>query len=249
MVYKQFTPENAEKNFIYAKQLTEIILFLILALQLFEDFFENICFPQFTIILSHVGVVICLLGMLCKYMSSMHSGRIEHDQAELVSFYDSFLGSILIPMILLYDVDDVIFKATTISNLELVKHIILIAAFISAVFSRFILYLADKFSKRTSLDASYMKSKFGIDHGEIIAILNYLNSIINFLLCLAFWYLSICMKWKDDLWGEAVMSISLALIICTVIPFYYEDRKRLYLTIAIIGTIGVCAYYTYMFMR
>lgn len=249
MVYRQFTPKNAEENFIYAKRLTEVILFLILALQLFEDFFENFCFPQLTIILSHVGVVVCLLGMMSKYMSSMYSARIDHAQAELVSFYDSFLGSILVPMILLYDVDNVIFKATTISNLELVKHGILIAAFISAVFSRFILYLADKYTKKVSLDASYKKSILGFEYNEIIAILNYLNSIINFLLCLAFWYLSFCMKWKDDLWGGAVMGISLGLIFCAVIPFYYEDRKRLYLTIAIIGTIGICAYYAYMFMR
>lgn len=221
MTFKPFTNENAEKNFILAKRLMEIILFLILAIQLFEEFVENNYFTHFTIILSHVGAVVFVLGMLNKYMSSNAEDRIYQDQTDIVSFYDNFLGSILIPMIFLYDIDNVIFNDATVKNLDLAKQIILVVAFVSAVFSRFILRLADKYSQQF-----YKQPEKGGRSFDIILILNYFNAILNFLLCCFFWYLSISMKWKNAFSGEAIFVAALIIIICVMMPFYFENKKH-----------------------
>jgi len=239
MTKKPFTHENCMKGFSLAKHLTEIILFLILAIQLVEEFFEFFYFTHITIILSNFATFIFIFGISYKYMTSISEDKIYVDQSEIVSYYDNFLGSILIPMVFLFDMDNGIFIDTTIKNLDLAKTMILIVAFVSAFFSRFILRLAEKYSLQTGLDDTYKKSPKGSNRFDVILVLNGFNGMLNFVLCCFFWYISMCMKWANDAIGSAVLGITLMMCMCAAIAFFFEDKKHIRLIIAVIITVVV----------
>lgn len=99
MKLKPFTYENTSKGFSVSKVFVEIVLFLILAIQLVQEFYENAYFSYLTIALSYSGAVVYFFGSTYKYMASMSKENIYQDMVEIRDFYDTFLGSILIPMI------------------------------------------------------------------------------------------------------------------------------------------------------
>ncbi len=249
MTMKPLTKENCEKNFSLAKHLMEIILFVILAIQLMEEFYDCVLFVPLTVVLSHVGTCVFLLGILNKFLCMNSESTIYRDQREVVNYHDNFLGSILVPMIFLYDVDSLIFDATAVSNLELIKQILLVAAFISAVFSRITLRFSEKHFKLIGSEQPKEQSGKILSNFEKVIVLNYCNSILNFVLCCAFWSLSLDMKWKNALSGDAVMGVTLLTIWCVILSTCFEEKKRIRFFISLAITIAVSIYFAYRLLQ
>ena len=190
MKMKPLTKENCVNSFDLLQRLMESILFLILAIQLIEEFFESALFVPATVILSHVGAFIFLYGMLFKFLAIRSEKTVYSDQRDVVSFYDNFLGSILIPMIFLYDADSAIFDTSGITKLELVKQCILVAALVSAVLSRVTLRFSEKHFKQIGSQQTKEQPQKIFTNFEKVLLSNYCSAILNFVLCCAFWILS-----------------------------------------------------------
>ena len=245
MKLKPFTYENTSKGFSVSKVFVEIVLFLILAIQLVQEFYENAYFSYLTIALSYSGAVVYFFGSTYKYMASMSKENIYQDMVEIKDFYDTFLGSILIPMIFLFDVDNVIFKSVSIKHLLLFKQIILILAFLSAIFNRYILRMAQKYTQRIYKNNEYKNSPNGMFNFELILALNALNSALNFVLFCIFWYVAISFKWVNSLLGQATGVFAFMLTLCVLIYMGVEDKKHIRLILSITATVIVCIFYVY----
>lgn len=243
MKLKPFTVENAKMGFSSVKFLVETILFLILTIQFFQGCCENVYFTYLTLVLSYSCNIIFLFGILYKYMASMNEDSIYLEQMEIVSFYDSYIGSILIPMIFLFNVDNVIFKSVNGKYIELLKQILIIASFVSVVFNRYILRRARKYSQRIAVDDIYKNSETGKFDFDMIILLNGFNMELIFVLFCLFWYIATHFSWANQLLGEATVAFSFVLTACMMIYVGVEDKKRIRLMISIIIAIIVILYY------
>ncbi len=245
MKLKPFTYENTSKGFSVSKTFIEIVLFMMLAIELVQEFYENNYFSYLTIALSYSGAVVYFFGSTYKYMASMSEENIYQDMVEIKDFYDTFLGSILIPMIFIFDVDNVIFKSVSIKHLLLFKQILLILAFFSAIFNRYILRMSQRYTQRILKKSEYKNSPNGVANFEFILALNALNSALNFVLFWIFWYVAASFKWVDSLLGQATGVFAFMLTMCILIYMGIEDKKHIRLTISIAATVVVCIFYVY----
>ena len=237
MKLKPFTPENGKIGFLASKRFIEVVLFLMLAIQLFQEFYEIEYLTYITIALSYSGAGVFLVGILCKYVASISEKNIYHDMLEITDFYSVFLGSILIPVIFLFDVDDVVFESVSIKHIDVVKQILLFMGFASAVFNRYILRRSQKFSQKLSFDEAYEETEDGKFNFELIIGLNGLNMNLNFVLLLLFCYIAFSFKWKNTLFGESASIFAYMLIVCMMLYATIDDQKHTRLKIAIAITV------------
>ena len=92
MKLKPFTPENGKIGFLASKRFIEVVLFLMLAVQLFQEFYEIEYLTYITIALSYSGAGVFLVGILCKYVASISEKNIYHDIWKLLIFTVFFLA-------------------------------------------------------------------------------------------------------------------------------------------------------------
>ena len=69
MKLKPFTPENGKIGFLASKRFIEVVLFLMLAIQLFQEFYEIKYLTYITVALSYSGAGVFLLA---SYASMWH---------------------------------------------------------------------------------------------------------------------------------------------------------------------------------
>ena len=122
-IFRDFSSENNKKDFILARRIIEIILYLTASIQLFQEFSDSRYFDQFMIILSNIGMYVFYFGALKKTLCIIENFETEYyiGQKEMMDFHNNFIASMFIPMIFIFKTDERIFTGTSLWDLDSMK--------------------------------------------------------------------------------------------------------------------------------
>ncbi len=247
-IFRESSSENNKKDFILAKRIVEIILYLIASIQLFQEFSDSRYFDQFLIILTMTGMFVFICGALKKYSYTADNFEVEYHngQKEMMDFHNNFIASMFIPMIFLFNTDNVIFTGTSLWDLNSMKLIILMIAFISVLYYRFLVFFSKRYSEKIKTDEEFEESNQGIRYYNHLLYLSGLGLLIDLALFLLNFYLVDSMEWKNVYFSNVTIVTYSLLFLCVFVLFFISDKKRIVLIITIAITLVSVLYSSYM---
>lgn len=247
-IFKESSSESNKKDFILAKRMVEIILYLIAAIQLFQEFSSSRYFDQFLIILSMTGMCVYAFGTYRWYSYTVENFETEYytGHKEMMDFHTNFIASMFIPMMFLFHTDSDIFNGTSLWDLDSMKLIILMIAFISLLYYRFLVYLSKRYGNKISSDEEYEDSISGIKYYIRLLNMSYVGFLIDIVLCMLNLYLVISMEWKNVYFSKVTFDTFFTLFICIYVLFFINDKKHIALYVTIAVAISSVSYSFYM---
>lgn len=247
-IFKEDIPENNKKDFLLARRLGEIILYLVAAIQLFQEFSDSMYFIQLLIILTMTGAYIFVFGSVKKYcyMVDKYNDDFLTGHKEMMDFHSNFIASLFIPMVFLFNTDNGVFSGTSLWDLKTMKLIILAVSFVSLVYYRFLVFLAGKYIEKTKSDKEYEESDRGINHYNVLVDMLWVGLIIDGILVLLNFWLVSSMEWNNFYFSDVTLDVAMCLMLCVIILFWINDKKRIILCIMIVITVLDISYNSYM---
>lgn len=247
-IFKDASSESNKKDFILAKRMVEIILYIIAAVQLFQEFSSSRYFDQFLIILSMTGMIVYACGAFKWYCYTMDNFDTEYynGHKEMMDFHSHFVGSVAIPMIFLFNTDGDIFIGTTLWDLNSMKLIILLIAFVSMLYYRFLVYVSKRYGEKITSDEEYEDSYNGIKCYNRLIDMSYVGFVIDLILCMLNYFLVVNMKWKNTYFFNVTTEIFFTISICIYVLFFIRDKKHIALYVAIAIAFSSAVYSFYM---
>ena len=247
-ILKDDSLKTSRKDFILARRIVEILLYLMAAIQLFQEFSDSRYFDQLLMILSLTGLVVFFCGAAKKNDCILENYETEYhtEQKEMMDFHNNFIASMFIPMLFLFRTDDVIFTNTTLWNLDTAKMIIIAVAFVSFAYYRFLVYFSKRYSQKNKSveardEAEEKKRKF-----NFVFWLSFGGMILDgVLICLNLLLVG-SMEWKNMYFSNVTLNTWFFLAVCCFVFFFLQDKKHVILYIAAGVTVLSVAYNGYM---
>ncbi len=247
-LFRGFSSENNKKDFILARRIIEIILYLTASIQLFQEFSDSRYFDQFMIILSNTGMYVFFFGALKKMMYSIENFETEYyiGQKEMMDFHNNFIASMFIPMIFIFKTDERIFTGTSLWDIDSMKKIILMITFCSLIYYRFLVFYAKRYSEKIKTNEEYEASDNGRRYYNGLLYLSIFGFLLDVCLCVLNNELFNSMEWKNNFFANTTLGIYLLLLLCVFVLFFINDKKRIVLSVLLTITVSSIGYSSYM---
>ena len=247
-IFRDFSSENNKKDFILARRIIEIILYLTASIQLFQEFSDSRYFDQFMIILSNIGMYVFYFGALKKTLCIIENFETEYyiGQKEMMDFHNNFIASMFIPMIFIFKTDERIFTGTSLWDLDSMKKIILLITFCSLIYYRFLVFYAKRYSEKIKINEEYEGSDNVSRYYNGLSWLSIFGFIIDAVLCYLNGELFSSMEWKNNFFANTTLYIDLLLLLCVLVLFFINDKKRIVLSVLLTITVSFIGYSSYM---
>ncbi|MBE7013876.1 MAG: hypothetical protein E7419_01555 [Ruminococcaceae bacterium] len=247
-IFRDFSSENNKKDFILARRIIEIILYLTASIQLFQEFSDSRYFDQFMIILSCLGMYVFYFGALKKMFYIIENFETEYyiGQKEMMDFHNNFIASMFIPMIFLFKTDERIFTGTSLWDLDSMKKIILLITFCSLIYYRFLVFYAKRYSEKIKINEEYEGSDNVSRYYNGLLYLSIFGFLLDFCLCILNIELFSSMEWKNNFFANTTLDISSFLLLCVLVLFFINDKKRIVLSVLLTITVSYISYSSYM---
>lgn len=247
-LFRGFSSENNKKDFILARRIIEIILYLTASIQLFQEFSDSRYFDQFMIILSNTGMYVFFFGAFKKMLYSIENFETEYyiGQKEMMDFHNNFIASMFIPMIFIFKTDERIFTGTSLWDIDSMKKIILMITFCSLIYYRFLVFYAKRYSEKIKTNEEYEVSDNGRRYYNGLLYLSIFGFLLDVCLCVLNNELFNSMEWKNNFFANTTLYIDLLLLLCVLVLFFINDKKRIVLSVLLTITVSSIGYSSYM---
>lgn len=208
------SPEDYTTDLNRIVSILDAGVFLIMLIQILQEFVSVIYLNYLLVFIGLTALFLFLFGrtLLMKIYIKEQGNELDNWESTM-SYHSNFILSVFVPMVFFFDADIISFAGARLTNVVLLKEILILLAFLSLLLYKFI--------RRRLKQTTSKKAKF----------LCHIAFYYDIFLFYSIFTLVLGMANKDERLATFLLCAAITLSLTLAIPLFVTDKKKLLQTL------------------
>ena len=246
---RQLNEQEREKEILRIKNFIEIGLYVITAIQIYQEFFNNRYLDYVVILITMVESGLFIYGCMSMVRRLFYKSVSKKRCSLFTEFHNTFYTSMIIPVIFLFTESNTSFVNTRIPDVEILKKICVLIMLAVMGFYRLLPIMAKKYEAKISdweSEENYLLGRRYIEH---ISYYLFFLVILDVIALGAMYMLFMGMILHNEAMAAAIFAFTVLICANIILEHRIIDKKRILRTSLCVFTalyIAVTIYNVYL---
>ncbi len=223
-IVKHFNDEERNNELARIKSYIDIGLFVVTAVQIYQEFFYNYYLDYVVMLITGIETGLFIYGYLMMYRMLARKRKLVSGSFELFTeFHNSFLTSMIVPLIFLFTKENTTFENTRIPDVEILKKSCILLIFVTIGFYRVLPMIAKKYEKIMLDGENEQLNKKCLTRVGIYLVFLYLLDII---IVASVYMLLMGMLLREEIIATLIFGLSILITYIIVFKHRITDEKK-----------------------